>query len=324
MLTPVLSLKSGLEKLRVSTRRNVVKFIKRNDQDKSQLLSEMDRPDGSSIVAGLSIQSGISGGIQHHVRLTVGHDLRRRPSVDSGVNSLGERLNYEEASTRAMAGSNYHYDDKVALSVRTFYSGHELVSYSDEAASTMVFQSIKILQEDACLPENMIILNFQALAGDAVPFCSYAFFRMYTGEISMLHIPRRRSDRIRLVVAYPRKEDAEQTLLLTDEPGSSGQLCAGAGDLLSLTSPKFTQPDSREELDPFKIRALLDNMKQMVASNDVDKCHETAGVSCTFRSGAGTSLSSVAGQSFEVGPDVVEKRRGILRSLFSSEKNDNK
>ncbi|EYB83262.1 hypothetical protein Y032_0339g2964 [Ancylostoma ceylanicum] len=102
-------------------------------QEKPQLLSEMDRPDGSSLVTGISLQSGTSGAIQHHVRLAVNHDIRRRTSVDSGVNSLGERINYEEASTRAMAGSHYHYDDK---SVHTFYSGHELVSYSDEAAST--------------------------------------------------------------------------------------------------------------------------------------------------------------------------------------------
>ncbi|VDK48499.1 unnamed protein product [Cylicostephanus goldi] len=89
-------------------------------QDKSQLLSEMDRPDGSSLVAELSLQSGISGGIQHHVRLAV-NDIRRRTSVDSGVNSLCERINYEEASTRAMAGSHYHYDDKVTFTVFRSY-----------------------------------------------------------------------------------------------------------------------------------------------------------------------------------------------------------
>ncbi|KAK6763612.1 hypothetical protein RB195_024071 [Necator americanus] len=202
-----------------------------SNQDKSQLLSEMDRPDGSSIVAGLSIQSGISGGIQHHVRLTVGHDLRRQPSVDSGVNSLGERLNYEEASTRAMAGSNYHYDDK---SVRTFYSGHELVSYSDEAASTMALAGSVL--DSKSLSESLgarIVVPQQEQGCDEIQACttpstSSTEPKMYTGGISMLHIPRRRSDRIRLVVAYPRKEDAEQTLLLTDEPGSSGQLCADA------------------------------------------------------------------------------------------------
>ncbi|WKY15126.1 hypothetical protein Q1695_000551 [Nippostrongylus brasiliensis] len=101
---------------------------------KSQLLCEMDKqPDASSLAAGLSLQSGISSATQHHVRLTVNPDIRRRPSVESGVNSLGDRCNYEEASTRAMAGSHYHYDDK---SVHTIYSGHEVISYSDELAST--------------------------------------------------------------------------------------------------------------------------------------------------------------------------------------------
>ncbi|KIH69482.1 hypothetical protein ANCDUO_00181 [Ancylostoma duodenale] len=84
----------------------------------------MDRPDGSSLVTGLSLQSGTSGAIQHHVRLAVNHDIRRRTSVDSGVNSLGERINYEEASTRAMAGSHYHYDDKVAMIFKLVHVRH--------------------------------------------------------------------------------------------------------------------------------------------------------------------------------------------------------
>ncbi|VDP56892.1 unnamed protein product [Heligmosomoides polygyrus] len=54
-------------------------------QAKSQLLCEIDKqPDGSSLAAGLSLQSGISSGTQHHVRLTVNPDIRRRPSIESG------------------------------------------------------------------------------------------------------------------------------------------------------------------------------------------------------------------------------------------------
>ncbi|RCN37617.1 hypothetical protein ANCCAN_16466 [Ancylostoma caninum] len=146
----------------------------------------------------------------------------------------------------------------------------------------------------------------------------------------MLSVPRRRSDRIRLVLAYPRTEDSEQMLLLADEPGPSGHLCAGAGELVSLASPAFTQPDSREELDPFKIRALLDNMKQMVAADSADtSCEPSTSRSASsgrFRSGSGRSLSTMAVQPFEAGQGVgmAPKRRGILHSLFSLEKGNKK
>ncbi|EYB83267.1 hypothetical protein Y032_0339g2966 [Ancylostoma ceylanicum] len=102
------------------------------------------------------------------------------------------------------------------------------------------------------------------------PSTSSTEHKTYVDEAPVLSVPRRRSDRIRLVLAYPRTEDSEQMLLLADEPGPSGHLCAGTGELVSLSSSAFTQPDSREELDPFKIRALLDNMKQMVAADSAD------------------------------------------------------
>ncbi|KHN72189.1 E3 ubiquitin-protein ligase RNF19B [Toxocara canis] len=108
--------------------------VNAGDQEKSRLLNDVERQDGTSVVTGLSINSGLSSGQQPHSRLQVQAELcRRRPSVESGVMSLGEKCNYEEASTKAMAGSQY-CDDK---SVHTICSGQEAVSYCEEVASTV-------------------------------------------------------------------------------------------------------------------------------------------------------------------------------------------
>uniref|UniRef100_A0A914XR91 Uncharacterized protein n=1 Tax=Plectus sambesii TaxID=2011161 RepID=A0A914XR91_9BILA len=107
-----------------------------DNQEKSRLLRNADDRllDGTSMVTGASIHSGSSVGISSQQnRLQVQAEMcRRRPSVESGATSLGERFNYEEASTKAMAGSTY-CDDK---SVHTVCSAQEAVSYCEEVAST--------------------------------------------------------------------------------------------------------------------------------------------------------------------------------------------
>uniref|UniRef100_A0A915PI64 Eukaryotic translation initiation factor 2 subunit 2 n=1 Tax=Setaria digitata TaxID=48799 RepID=A0A915PI64_9BILA len=100
--------------------------------EKSPLLNDMERQDGTSVITRMSVNSGLSSAQQIPSRLQVQAELcRRRPSVESGINSLGEKFNYEEASTKAMAGSQYN-DDK---SVQTVCSGQEAVSYCEEVAS---------------------------------------------------------------------------------------------------------------------------------------------------------------------------------------------
>ncbi|KJH48986.1 IBR domain protein [Dictyocaulus viviparus] len=308
-----------------------------SSQDRSHLLSEIERqPDGSSLLAGLSMQSGISGGTQHHVRLAVNHEIRRRPSVESGVNSLGERFNYEEASTRAMAGSHYHYDDK---SVHTVYSGHEIVSYSDEVASTKALAGSVL--DSKSLSES---LGTRALTSQHEQSCEGVHSCTCTTpstssteqnkpnaeEVSVVGVPRRRSDRIRLVVGYPPTEDFEQSLLLGDESEPTEQSFISDNDTRPSASSILTHHDSREEVDPFKIRTLLDNMKQMVSADQpIDRPYEPSGSArtatsgCFLRSSSGRSISTVATQSFESGVSVAvqtKRRRGIFQSLFSSQK----
>ncbi|KAI6209928.1 RBR-type E3 ubiquitin transferase [Aphelenchoides besseyi] len=57
---------------------------------------------------------------------------RRKLSAESYANSLGERLNYDNASTKANAGSHYQFDSK---SVHTVCSGAEAQSYCEDIAS---------------------------------------------------------------------------------------------------------------------------------------------------------------------------------------------
>ncbi|VDO30350.1 unnamed protein product [Onchocerca flexuosa] len=106
--------------------------VNMRSHEKSPLLNDMERQDGTSVITGISVNSGLSGAQQMPNRLQIQAELcRRRPSIESGINSLGEKCNYEEASTKAMAGSQYN-DDK---SLQTVCSGQEAVSYCEEVAS---------------------------------------------------------------------------------------------------------------------------------------------------------------------------------------------
>ncbi|KAL3990973.1 IBR domain family protein [Acanthocheilonema viteae] len=106
--------------------------VNMRSHEKSPLLSDMERQDGTSAITRISVNSGLSAAQQMPNRLQVQAELcRRRPSIESGINSLGDKCNYEEASTKAMAGSQYN-DDK---SLQTVCSGQEAVSYCEEVAS---------------------------------------------------------------------------------------------------------------------------------------------------------------------------------------------
>ncbi|VDN05755.1 unnamed protein product [Thelazia callipaeda] len=106
--------------------------VNNRSREKSPLLNDIERQDGTSVVTRMSLNSGLSGVQAVHNRLQVQAELcRRRPSIESGITSLGEKCNYEEASTKAMAGSQYN-DDK---SVQTLCSGQEAISYCEEVAS---------------------------------------------------------------------------------------------------------------------------------------------------------------------------------------------
>lgn len=53
--------------------------------EKSPLLNDMERQDGTSVITGISVNSGLSGAQQMPSRLQIQAELcRRRPSIESG------------------------------------------------------------------------------------------------------------------------------------------------------------------------------------------------------------------------------------------------
>lgn len=84
--------------------------------EKTQLLSSVDKTDASTVASVRSGSMTTQHKMQVHAEVTY---TKRRPSIESGATSLGERINYEDASVKALAGSTY-YDDKVSL-FRNFF-----------------------------------------------------------------------------------------------------------------------------------------------------------------------------------------------------------
>ncbi|CAD5230695.1 unnamed protein product [Bursaphelenchus okinawaensis] len=83
--------------------------------------------------------------------LAVNEQRKRKVSVESCVNSMGEKCNFECASTKAHAGSHYHFDNK---SVNTVCSGAgpEVQSYNEESASVLAMSgSIGGLEESGSI-----------------------------------------------------------------------------------------------------------------------------------------------------------------------------
>ncbi|PAV56414.1 hypothetical protein WR25_18116 [Diploscapter pachys] len=316
--------------------------------------------DGQSLAPALSIHSGMSSNTAHQPsRLTVSADpSRRRPSIESGVNSLGERFNYEEASVRAMAGSQYHYDDK---SVHTLYSGHgEGAScYSgDEVASTKAlagsvvetkslcslgalrYQQNKGTSCDehgghpcACQPQNSNPEQ-RVFSNDDMPSTSTANFntskKKYDCSNRQASVAR----------AYVTDDPELLSLIAPDDPNAPST----SGAYERETVHRFGKNTSggtghfsgihigsqHEEPDPFKIRTLLDNMKQMVAADiPMEKPYEPAPIrqpppqsastssqrSALRRSGSGRSLATTVSMHQ---PAVQPKKRGFFASLFRS------
>uniref|UniRef100_A0A915HUK9 RBR-type E3 ubiquitin transferase n=1 Tax=Romanomermis culicivorax TaxID=13658 RepID=A0A915HUK9_ROMCU len=78
--------------------------------EKTQLLTNGDRSDVITMISGRSGTASIN---QHKIQVhaEMAYVAKRRPSIESGAISLGDRQNYEDASVQALGGSVY-YDDK--------------------------------------------------------------------------------------------------------------------------------------------------------------------------------------------------------------------
>lgn len=71
-------------------------FYVAGSHEKSPLLNEMERQDGTSVITGISVNSGLSGAQQIPNRLQIQAELcRRRPSIESGkliIASFGKSI----------------------------------------------------------------------------------------------------------------------------------------------------------------------------------------------------------------------------------------
>ncbi|EGT32195.1 hypothetical protein CAEBREN_05064 [Caenorhabditis brenneri] len=239
-----------------------------------------------------SILSAISMPHELRSRHYVNLDLRgRRTSLESGTDfGKGERVNYEEASVKAMAGS-HHYDDK---SLHTLCSGHEVTSLNDEGSSTKALAGSvmdnKSMSES--MYRHMILSRFverqqqmeneeyleEQGTSDDQPSTSSAVQNLKGAKPAF---PNHRGFMI--------ERDDDQGFLLTEE---------GAA-LLINTSPAMRSSGSVniDPIDLFKIRSWLDNMKQMVATDaPQEKPYEpsTRPGSKLRRTGSGKSVHTVA------------------------------
>uniref|UniRef100_A0A1I7YW32 Cytochrome c domain-containing protein n=1 Tax=Steinernema glaseri TaxID=37863 RepID=A0A1I7YW32_9BILA len=221
---------------------------------------------------------------------------RRRPSVESGITSLGEKCNYEEASTKAMAGSQY-CDDK---SVHTVYSGGqcEAVSYCEEIASTRALagsvHDAKSLTDSSCGAK--FCNHHASVEGKVSSGASHAAVSIrerdmspagaFAEDCASCHGSKGLSSSTRnVVVAVKSHENGGEVMLMSDEavreiqsanPGSF-DLCRQSGIYGSTSSDGSSS--AYENNDPFHVRAMMDTLKQMVADDIPSKSTVTVGPS---------------------------------------------
>ncbi|CAP39238.2 Protein CBG22707 [Caenorhabditis briggsae] len=224
--------------------------------DVSQFLSDSSKRE-EIVSIDPSILSAISMPHEIRPRHYVNLDLRGRRTSFESV----ERVNYEEASVKAMAGS-HHYDDK---SVHTVYSGHEVTSLNDEQSSTKALagsvMDTKSMSES--MYRHLIVTKIaekqhQQDTDDyhEEPGCSS---EDQPSTSSVVH-PVRSSK--------PSTSSQHRGFLL--ERDEEGLLFTEEGAALLINSSPAMRSSGSVNVDPidlFKIRSWLDNMKQMVATD---------------------------------------------------------
>lgn len=115
-------------------------YSDRTAEERIHLINALsgDNPDGQSLAAGMSVNSGISGETTSVQPSSSGQPLtygckvsiqKRRQSVESGINSLGEKGNFDGASVNAMAGSRY--DNKVSVSALYIFWSSIIALFSE-------------------------------------------------------------------------------------------------------------------------------------------------------------------------------------------------
>ncbi|EFP03670.1 hypothetical protein CRE_19265 [Caenorhabditis remanei] len=231
-----------------------------------------------------SILSAVSMPHELRTRHYVNLDLRgRRTSLESG-----ERVNYEEASVKAMAGS-HHYDDK---SVHTLCSGHEVTSLNDEQSSTKALagsvMDTKSMSES--MYRHMILTRYAEKQQQQENEDEEQGGSEDQPSTSSAAPPVKGSK--------PSTSSIHRGCLI--ERDDEGLLFTEEGAALLINSSPAMRSSGSVNIDPidlFKIRSWLDNMKQMVATDaPQEKPYEPSSRpgSKLRRSGSGKSVHTIA------------------------------
>ncbi|KAH7725390.1 IBR domain containing protein [Aphelenchoides avenae] len=269
-----------------------------------------DQVDGSSVFTLTSQNSSTVGGgaanvggsrsltsSKVHIQAEVAP--RRRPSLDSEITSLGEKVNTEDGSVRAVAGShyNYHpYDDKSVHSSYLYGSG----SYHEDGASIKGHPgSVMDNTSDTTSARFAHTLVHSMPMGDDQPSTSQVCyesrsipksnaasnddggrkFRMLGRQRTKSRSPSNSqihflqtdcctsgSD---VMVVSSEKGNACNSVVVTTDAQSAALGHYGSARLSAPTDLGIESSDApaegSHEYDPYKVRALMDNLKQILS-----------------------------------------------------------
>jgi hypothetical protein len=281
-----------------------------------------DAPDEHSIAAGISVNSGISNennqpSAQPSTSNYKVNGRKRRQSVESGINSLGEKGNFDGASVNAMAGSRY--DNK---SVYTVYSDGQEAVY-DEAGSTKALagsvMDSKSLTDSACGGRTTTNCNPASLLRDR-EMSPTSMEEQQSGP-SKIHgedsVSCGSKGKFLLLDARSKAKRVSVSQNVGPEDLQPAEFyCADGGGPSNFQVTRQSASSDVEEFDPYKVHQIMDNLKQMLNDDAVDEVLNTKKISKNFKKNPKMQAArSVSGKSFSgtaVSAQIAEEGQVII------------
>uniref|UniRef100_A0A914YZ64 RBR-type E3 ubiquitin transferase n=1 Tax=Panagrolaimus superbus TaxID=310955 RepID=A0A914YZ64_9BILA len=276
-------------------------YTDRSVEERIRLINALsgDNPDEQSLAAGISVNSGISSEIvqpSSSVQPTTSNskvnNRKRRQSVESGINSLGEKVNFDGASVNAMAGSRY--DNK---SVYTVYSDGQEAVY-DEAGSTKglagsVMDS-KSLTDSACgrnAAGAALLIRDREMSPTSM---EDGPSKIHGGEDS---VSCGSKGRFLLLDTRNKAKRVSVSQNVGPEDLIPAEYYCGGDGPSSFT--RQSASSDAEEYDPYKVHAIMDNLKQMLNDDVVDEGAPVKKITKNFKKNPKMQAArSVSGKSF--------------------------
>lgn len=175
---------------------------------------------------------------------------KRKMSAESYATVLGDKINFESASTKAQAGSHYHFDNK---SVHTVCSGNsEAQSYCCENEESSSIKPMSGSIDGKSLGDSSSLRFVRQHRANSRPERDLSPSSVYSlNDQQVVRLPTQRLN----------------TTTSSNLP-SNGQT-----ELSEVTNDNVGSTDNR---DPFRVQSLLDNLRQIL--NDDDDNNEQAAV----------------------------------------------